>query len=257
MKTSPFDKKLFRPQGFTLIELLTVIAVIAILAAIAFPVYRMARESARRSACASNLRQIGIASQLYADEHGGRLPVIEAEEALWPWDVSIAVMNALMQTGGGERDMFFCRSGQYGERFEHWDFGVTRPDGEEDGFRVIRYVLLFEGAVRVRPQHTNARMADPVRVLVSEGREPEYEMVPASRRELAVDAVLSIGSGEEINFHSIPGGASIPDQTNHLDGTTPLGGNVLFMDGHVAWRDFAEMDDTKVEPAPPHPMFWW
>jgi prepilin-type N-terminal cleavage/methylation domain-containing protein/prepilin-type processing-associated H-X9-DG protein len=257
MKPFPLTCGFHSRQGFTLIELLTVIAVIAILAAIAFPVYRMARESARRSACASNLRQIGISSQLYADEHGGRLPVIEAEEALWPWDVSIAVMNALMRTGGGERDMFFCRSGQYGERFEHWEFGVTRPDGEEDGFRVIRYVLLFEGAVRVLPEHTNARMEDPVRVLVSEGREPEYKLVSASERELAVDAVLSVGSGEELNFHAVPGGATIPDRTNHLDGSSPLGGNILFMDGHVAWRDFAEMDDTKVEPAPPHPMFWW
>ncbi len=257
MKTSPLPQEPFRRRGFTLVELLTTIGVIAILAAIAFPVYRMARESARRASCASNLRQIGIASQLYADENRGRLPVIEAEEALWPWDVSLAVMNALLRTGGGERDMFFCRSGQYGERFEHWDFGVQRPGGEEEGFRVIRYVLLFEGAVRVLPEHTNARMEDPVRVLVSEGRQPEYVTVPASERELAVDAVLSVGSGEELNFHAVPGGATIPDRTNHLDGTTPLGGNILFMDGHVAWRDFAEMDDTKVEPAPPHPMFWW
>lgn len=257
MIPAPHRTSDLRLRAFTLIELLTTIAVVAILAAILLPVLTHVRESARRAACASNLRQIGVSAQLYADENNDRLPVIDSDGGLWPWDVSINVLRALMETGGGERDMFFCRSGQYGERFEHWDFGVTRPGGDEEGFRVIRYVLLFEGAVRVLPEYTNERMENSVRVQVSEEPEPEYEMVPASRRELAVDAVLSIGSGDERNFHAIPGGASIPDQTNHLDGTHPLGGNVLFMDGHVAWRDFAEMDDAKVEPAAPHPMFWW
>jgi len=55
-------------SGFTLIELLVVIAIIAILAAILFPVFARARESARRANCLSNLKQLGTAFQMYAQD---------------------------------------------------------------------------------------------------------------------------------------------------------------------------------------------
>jgi prepilin-type N-terminal cleavage/methylation domain-containing protein/prepilin-type processing-associated H-X9-DG protein len=56
-------------RGFTLIELLVVIAIIAILAAILFPVFARAREKARQSSCQSNLKQIGIAALMYAQDY--------------------------------------------------------------------------------------------------------------------------------------------------------------------------------------------
>jgi prepilin-type N-terminal cleavage/methylation domain-containing protein/prepilin-type processing-associated H-X9-DG protein len=61
-------------RGFTLIELLVVIAIIAILAAILFPVFAQARESARKSSCLSNLKQIGTAFIMYATDYDGLLP---------------------------------------------------------------------------------------------------------------------------------------------------------------------------------------
>jgi prepilin-type N-terminal cleavage/methylation domain-containing protein len=56
-------------KGFTLIELLVVIAIIAILAAILFPVFAQAREKARQASCLSNLKQIGTATQMYAQDY--------------------------------------------------------------------------------------------------------------------------------------------------------------------------------------------
>ncbi|MBC8142949.1 MAG: prepilin-type N-terminal cleavage/methylation domain-containing protein [Armatimonadetes bacterium] len=61
-------------QAFTLIELLVVIAIIAILAAILFPVFATAREKARQTACLSNMKQMGTALQMYAQDADGGMP---------------------------------------------------------------------------------------------------------------------------------------------------------------------------------------
>jgi prepilin-type N-terminal cleavage/methylation domain len=61
-------------EAFTLIELLVVIAILALLAGLLLPVVSRAKESGRGAACISNLRQIGIAFQLYVQENDNRMP---------------------------------------------------------------------------------------------------------------------------------------------------------------------------------------
>src|SRR5947209_2418657 len=63
--------------GFTLIELLTVIGIISILAGLLFPVFASARGKSREITCASNLRQIGMAIRMYAQDY----------DELYPWAI--------------------------------------------------------------------------------------------------------------------------------------------------------------------------
>ncbi|MFH1717687.1 MAG: prepilin-type N-terminal cleavage/methylation domain-containing protein [Planctomycetota bacterium] len=63
-----------RRAGFTLVELLVVIAILALLIAILLPALNQARHQARRTACAANLRQVGVAIHLYAEDFGDTIP---------------------------------------------------------------------------------------------------------------------------------------------------------------------------------------
>ena len=69
-------------NAFTLIELLVVIAVIAILAAILFPVFAQARAAARQASCLSNVKQVALASMMYAQDY---------DETLHVWTTTVPV----------------------------------------------------------------------------------------------------------------------------------------------------------------------
>jgi prepilin-type N-terminal cleavage/methylation domain-containing protein/prepilin-type processing-associated H-X9-DG protein len=68
-------------RAFTLIELLVVIAIIAVLAAILFPVFAQSKDAAKKTACLSNLKQMGTAFGLYLNDSDGVYPSCDNDKA--------------------------------------------------------------------------------------------------------------------------------------------------------------------------------
>ncbi|GAB4467993.1 MAG: hypothetical protein OHK0029_40140 [Armatimonadaceae bacterium] len=100
MQSSIFRPTLRRTQyGFTLIELLVVIAIIAILAAILFPVFAQAREKARQTSCLSNMKQIGLATLMYAQDYEETLPFAAANPPNLPLIMWYDIIEPYVKVG--------------------------------------------------------------------------------------------------------------------------------------------------------------
>ncbi len=94
-----------KQSGFTLIELLVVIAIIAILAAILFPVFAQAKMAAKSITCISNVKQIGLAFEMYIGDADDSFPVLNQPAANLVGDTDSGYASGEWTLPGGRQDI--------------------------------------------------------------------------------------------------------------------------------------------------------
>ena len=256
-------------RAFTLIELLVVIAIIGILAALLLPALSLVKDRAKRTECLNNVRQLVIGIHVYASSES-RLPVIENGPA-WAWDLPDSAAQVMLGSGAPKKSFYcpgtawkgfddhknFLASGKAGNGAPAclWNYGFLnppKPPGKP--FHVVGYVFAFSGSGSVLARaNQNTRL---------ESETISGSNISVSDRVLVADATMD-DSGEHDSenkydtdtrcYTDVVGGYYLHHTSAHLKGVIPRGGNVGFKDGHVAWRNFADMQEVTVA----GPPFWW
>lgn len=110
----------YKRRGFSLIELMAVVAIIALLAALLLPVFMQSRESANRTQCLSNLRQLGNAFALYAQDYDAHLP---PQAILPPEGTNYTCWDVQLQPYIKDRNILGCPSDTTSRRLDIPELG--------------------------------------------------------------------------------------------------------------------------------------
>ena len=227
------SNSLRRRAGFTLVELLVVIRIIAVLIAILLPTRARARDQAKKVQCASNLRNLGQALVMYANQNKGKLPQHQAT-VNWLWDVAYDTRDAMVKHGGA-RATLYCPAFPEQDIDELWNFS---PGGR---FSVLGYAYMGRrvpglGAMLDRGYVDTLRPPRP-----PAGTPPTMAArwpTKSSDVEVATDAVITDAVGPIVRIWSAKGGWRDRHVTPHMRRAMPEGCNILFLDWHAAWRPF-------------------
>jgi len=233
-----------RLSGFTLIELLVVIAIIAILASILFPVFARARENARRAACLSNLKQIGLGIQMYTQDYDEKLvsyaypPSVQGDPGTYGWQV--ALMPYVKST-----QLFVCPSATKISTYASASCDPTHVSTTSTGAGSYGYNYAFlgnytraDGIHNVLNDISLAAVTSPAEtVMVNEisglcGLGPTY---PPTYWDNSGSVTCNTSNGIYT-----PGTERLGDQNGlwHFDGT-----NTVFVDGHAKFMKYSQLGD--------------
>lgn len=205
-------------RAFTLIELLVVIAIVAILAALLLPALSRGKDSAKSAACKSNLRQLGIAVNLYAAEAGYYPASEHLDLAVSPF-VTYGWPAQLLPHVSGSTAVFKCPAAP--PEFA-WPTNSSRLG--------YAFPLNIDKDVSISYGYNGWGVAAVGGLGL--GIDPSTA-IPVSRVIKPAD-MIAIGDSDgrgEISFHRYLTSVVRPPGTRHKSGA-----NIVFCDGHVEWQ---------------------
>ena len=227
--TSRKPNRFRRPlHGFTLVELLVVIGIIALLISILLPALNKARQAAQTVVCASNLRQIGLGLQFYANQYGGKYPIMRITAApefpgyaTWEvrWD-DLLILKGLVANS----EVFRCTVADQIQLMYMYDYV-----GKQVMYSSYRhYGIAVYGIGGCNIPSWNWGL--PTNYLTAGKIKNAAERIGVGESD---------GRGVTSNTYFMNGDLAYPGYGNPARWHSG-GGNYLYMDGHVSYLKFAE-----------------